>query len=282
MNYFLLLFPTVMWGTIGVFVSVIDFTSTQIALMRTVFGSATLIILYIIGKKKLDKEKLRQNLPKLIVAGTCMAFNWIALFEAFKLISVSVATVIYYLAPAMVMAASPFIFKEKLTANKVIGLCAALLGMGCVSLSAGIGEVSVLGLGIAFLGAVLYAIITMINKSIKTLSGYENAMVELTVAVIVLIPYNLFISREPWVMPDTISIASLVTIGVLHTGICYAMYYTAVQRVEAQTAAICSFSDPFTALFVSVVFLNESLTPIQIVGAILILGGAMIAELKRT
>ncbi len=282
MNYFLLLFPTVMWGTIGVFVSVIDFTSTQIALMRTVFGSATLIILYIIGKKKLDKEKLRQNLPKLIVAGTCMAFNWIALFEAFKLISVSVATVIYYLAPAMVMAASPFIFKEKLTANKVIGLCAALLGMGCVSLSAGIGEVSVLGLGIAFLGAVLYAIITMINKSIKTLSGYENAMVELTVAVIVLIPYNLFISREPWVMPDTISIASLVTIGVLHTGICYAMYYTAVQRVEAQTAAICSFSDPFTALFVSVIFLNESLTPIQIVGAILILGGAMIAELKRT
>lgn len=281
MNYFLLLFPTIMWGTIGVFVSVIDLTSTQIALMRTVFGSATLIILYIVGKKKLDKEKLRQNLPKLIIAGTCMAFNWIALFEAFKLVSVSVATVIYYLAPAMVMAASPFIFKEKLTANKVIGLCAALLGMGCVSLSAGIGEVSVLGLGIAFLGAVLYAIITMINKSIKTLSGYENAMVELTVAVIVLIPYNLFISRDPWVIPDTISIASLVTIGVLHTGICYAMYYTAVQRVEAQTAAICSFSDPFTALFVSVIFLNESLTPIQIVGAILILGGAMIAELKR-
>ena len=68
-------------------------------------------------------------------------------------------------------------------------------------------------------------------------------------------------------------------IGVFHTGICYAMYFTAVQRVKAQTSAICSFADPFAALFVSVFILHEELMLIQFFGAVLIIGGAMVAEL---
>ena len=279
MNYLLLIFPAVMWGTLGAFVRVIPLSSTQIALFRTILASATLIIIYIIRKNKINKIELQRNLPKFFLAGTAMAFNWIALFEAYKLTSVSVATVVYYLAPAFVIAASPFCFKEKLTVNKIIGLLAALVGMACVSLSAGIGEVSILGIVLALGGAILYAVVTLTNKSIHSLSGYESAMFELTIAAIVLISYSIVLTNDTWETPSGIGLGSLVMIGVFHTGICYAMYFTAVQRVKAQTSAIFSFADPFAALFVSVFILQEELMLIQFFGAVLIIGGAMVAEL---
>ena len=279
MNYLLLIFPAVMWGTLGAFVRVIPMSSTKIALIRTILASVTLIIIYIIRKNKINKIELRRNLPKLFLAGTAMAFNWIALFEAYKLTSVSVATVVYYLAPAFVIAASPFFFKEKLTVNKIIGVLAALGGMACVSLSAGIGDVSILGIILALGGAILYTVVTLTNKSIHTLTGYESAMFELAIAAIVLIPYSEVFTNDTWEVPNEIGLVSLVMVGVFHTGICYAMYFTAVQRVKVQTSAICSFADPFAALFVSVFILQEELMAIQFLGAVLIIGGTMVAEL---
>ncbi len=279
MTYFMLIFPAVMWGTLGAFVRQISLTSTQIALVRTILAAITLTALYFLGNRRIDPTHLRRNLPRLAVAGCAMAFNWIALFEAYQLTSVSVATVVYYLAPAIVIAASPLLYKEKLTPHKIAGLCGALLGMGCVSLSAGVGEISFQGILMAFGGACLYATVVLCNKGVTGMGGFRTSLVEFYFAILVLVPYALFFTQESWMMPDVKGVLCLLVIGVFHTGICYGMYFTAVQRVKAQTTAICSFADPFSALFVSVFLLGESMTAIQVFGAVLIIGGAMVAEL---
>ncbi len=277
----MLLLPTIMWGTLGVFIKELTYTSTQIALVRTVLASVTLLIIYSCKKEKMKLKEFKANLWKLMLVGTCMAFNWIALFEAYKQTSVGIATVVYYFAPAIVIAISPFVFRERLRLHKVLGLIFALIGMCFVSFSAGVGEVSVKGIQIAFLGALLYSIIMSVNKSIKGISGFDAATVELTFAIIVLLPYNLFVTKDPWYLPQTVEIVNLLIVGIFHTGICYGMYYAAVQKIPAQTCAICSFTDPFSALFVSAIFLGEKMTMMQVMGAILILGGAILSELYR-
>ncbi len=279
MNYFLLIFPAITWGTLGVFVRQIAMTSTQIALIRTLLAFATLLLIYFMKRTPLDMASVKHNLWKLVTAGFAMAFNWIALFEAYKLTSVSVATVVYYTAPAIVIAASPYLFHERLTRPKLVGAAFALLGMIFISFTDGAGIVSADGIAMAFGGALLYATVVLCNKSIVGLSGFETTLVEFAFAIFVLLPYSLCFTGEMWAMPSGTGILCLAVIGIFHTGICYGMYFTAVQRVPAQTTAICSFADPFSALFVSFFLLGESMSALQMAGAALILGGAMIAEL---
>lgn len=132
-----------------------------------------------------------------------------------------------------------------------------------------------------FVGATLYAGITLVNKSIKGLDGFQVSMVEMLCAVAVLLPYTVVFTTDSWAIPDTTSVVNLVLIGVLHTGVAYGMYFSAVQKVPAQRAAIYSFADPFTALIISATVLGESMTWVQVTGAVLILGGAMVAELSH-
>lgn len=57
------------------------------------------------------------------------------------------------------------------------------------------------------------------------------------------------------------------------------LYFSSMQYLSAQSFALLSYIEPVSALFVSVLLLGEKLLPLQIVGAFLVLGGAMLGEL---
>ena len=69
-------------------------------------------------------------------------------------------------------------------------------------------------------------------------------------------------------------------IGLVNTGLAYLLYFSGLQKLPAQSVALISYIDPVSALIFSAVLLGETMTPIQILGAVLIIGGAMIGELK--
>ena len=48
-----------------------------------------------------------------------------------------------------------------------------------------------------------------------------------------------------------------------------------------QTVAICGYLEPLSAVVFSVIFLKETMLPIQIIGAVLIIGGAMLGEYRK-
>ena len=73
--------------------------------------------------------------------------------------------------------------------------------------------------------------------------------------------------------------AALITVGILHTGIAYAIYFGAIEHLPAQTAALLSYIDPVTAVLLSAGLLHEPLTGLTVLGAILILGSAMASEM---
>ena len=50
-----------------------------------------------------------------------MGASWMFLYEAYQQIGVSLASLLYYCGPVIVMVLSPLIFKEKLTAPKAVG-----------------------------------------------------------------------------------------------------------------------------------------------------------------
>ena len=275
-----LIISMLIWGSIGIFVRYINFTSSQIALVRAILGSIFLIIFSMISKESLSKEKIKSNLLVLICCGICLGFNWIFLFQAYHYTTVSTATICYYLAPIIVMFLSPFLLKEKLNSVKVCCIVAAMIGMLCiVGIDKGsIGENNMVGMLYGLSAACFYTGVVILNKFLKGISGRDSAIVQLSVSAIFLLPYVIFTEKISLVGVSSQSIILLLVLGVVHTGIAYLLYFTVIQKIESQTVAIYSYVDPISAIFMSAIILNESMSLLQIIGGILILGSTFISE----
>jgi len=118
------------------------------------------------------------------------------------------------------------------------------------------------------------------NKKAVSITGLENPMWQLitsfiTVAVFIGLKQGFSIYIEPG------HLIPILVLGVINTGIgCY-FYFSSIGDLRAQTVAILGYLEPLSALFYSAIFLGESLRSIQLIGAVLILGGAVLGELFR-
>lgn len=277
----MLLTSVFIFGTIGILRRYIPLSSSLIALVRGGIGSVFLISLIYFSKKKLDMTAVRRNMLLLILSGAAIGFNWILLFEAYNYTSVATATLCYYLAPILVILASPLVLKESLTRRKVLCAAAALLGMVLVS---GILEADFSGLaemrGIVFgLGAaVLYASVILMNKKMVGISAYDKTILQLSMASIALFPYVLVTENWSAVTFSPLSATLLLIAGIVHTGIAYWLYFGSMEHLHSHTVALLSYLDPILAIVLSMVFLREPMSPAAAVGAVMILGAAYISE----
>ena len=74
------------------------------------------------------------------------------------------------------------------------------------------------------------------------------------------------------------SILPILILGLLNTGIgCY-FYFSSIGNLPVQTVAICGYLEPLSAVLFSVLLLKEMMSPIQVIGAVMILGGAIFGE----
>lgn len=272
-----------LWGTIGVFRRAIPLSSGLVAFFRGVIGALFLILLTKARGQRVFCGIGRRKVPLLFLSGAVMGINWILLFEAYRFTSVSVATLCYYMEPTFLILASPLFLREPLTARK--GLCAAvsLLGMALVSgildgtpPQSGEWRGILLGLG----AAVLYTTVVLLNKGTAGIDPYEKSVIQLTAAAAILLPY-LLVTEDFTALSLTGEAAGmLLVIGVLHTGVAYALYFGSMEGLQAQTIAIFSYIDPVTALLLSALVLSERMSTPAILGAVLILASAVVSELK--
>ncbi|MBR6511835.1 MAG: DMT family transporter, partial [Phascolarctobacterium sp.] len=129
--------------------------------------------------------------------------------------------------------------------------------------------------------ASLYATVILLNKFIKNISAYDMTIMQLGLAALVLLPYTMVTENFAVLSPDTNSLLLLAVVGVIHTGFTYAMYFSSIQGLKAQTVAIFSYIDPIVAIILSAVLLNESMDVYSMVGAVLVLGSTFVSELAE-
>ena len=74
---------------------------------------------------------------------------------------------------------------------------------------------------------------------------------------------------------------NLLIVGLVHTGLTYCMYFSAIRALPGQESSLLSYLDPIVSVLVSVLLLGEPLAPVQIVGVVLFLGFAITNELTH-
>lgn len=263
----------VIWGSIGLFIRNIPFSSAQIALVRGVVGFTFILVFSFITGRKVSFKNIKGNRVTLLFSGIALGLNWILLFQAYKYTSISNATICYYFAPVIIMILSPIVLKETLSAIKVLCIFVALVGLACIAgVSKEAGTYDLIGILFGLGAAVLYATVVFLNKKLKHITGIESSMLQLGISAIALLPY-VIASEGIKVMNVTAnSITLLLIVGVVHTGVVYLIYFSALQKLSAQSAATLSYIDPVVAILLSAIFLHESMSVLQMIGGAMILG----------
>ncbi len=269
------------FGTMAPFVRRIGVSSAELSLYRALLAACLIGIFLLATGRKLPVKQLKKELILLICSGACMAVNWILLFEAYKYTTVAIATLSYYFAPVLVTAASAFLFREKLTKKNIFCFAMSTLGIVIITSASGLGGGSNNSLGILFgLGAaVLYAGCILLNKAIKGVGGIERTFLQFLAAIAVMIPYVALTGGVTVQNLDMTGWICLLVIGLIHTGITYCMYFTAVEHIPGQAVAILSYIDPLVAVIIGVLILGEPLTAPQLIGGTMILGFTLWNEL---
>ena len=270
----MLIMSMVIFGTIGLFRRSINVSSGELAFYRAVLALVFIGLFLLLTKNSIPFGRIKKQLPLLFISGAAMAFNWILLFEAYNYTTVSVATLSYYFAPVIVTLLCPLLFKEKMGAKQWI--CFIMSTVGIVLIT-GIGTLDTGSnhfLGILFgLGAAcLYATVILLNKFIKEVDGIHRTFLQFVSATVVLLPYVLLTSGITVASLDTHGMLLLLTVGLVHTGITYCMYFSSLKELPGQKAAILSYIDPLVAVVCSVCILKEDMEPMQVIGGALILG----------
>ena len=270
------------FGTVGLVRRYIPLPSAFLAFFRGILGGVFLLIFVRAGKRTAGAKLRPRETLRLAITGALIGVNWILLFEAYNHTTVAVATLCYYMEPTIVMLLSPLLFRERLTGKKALCAAVSILGMALVSGVIGSGGASggdlrgvLLGLG----AACFYAAVVILNKLTPGLDAYRKTTVQLLSAGAVMAPYLLLTGGFAVGAINGPAVLLLIVLGVVHTGVAYAMYFGSMDGLRVLTIAVLSYVDPVSALLFSALLLREPLSLLGVLGAVLILGSAIVSEL---
>lgn len=279
--YLMFVAAMLIFGSNGVFASMLEMSGAQLVLLRTLIGGAVLLIIILISRSRTPKEVLLREKWRLLFAGVCLGANWALLFEAYNLMNVSLATLTYYTAPVLVLVLAPLVLKERQNGLAYLGMAVVIVGMLLVvGTDFGEGGVSATGLIVGLGSAVFYAMLMLVNKQITGVSGLNLTFIEIVIAAVILLPYVFATSGGVPLPTDARGIFALLFLCTVNTGFACWLYFSSMNRLPAKAVALMGYFDPVSALIFSAVFLDERLSGVQLAGAILVLAGALVGQFR--
>ena len=271
------------FGTIGIFVRSVPLPSGELALCRAVMAALILGIYLLVSGQPISVSASKKELPLLLLSGFALGVNWILLFEAYKFTTVSAATLSYYFAPVIVTALSPLLFREKLTSKQIFCFVMSTLGIVMITgLQPGSSVTDLKGICFGLGAAVFYASVILLNKRIQNTQAIHRTVLQFFSAAITLLPYVIMTGGFHLHELDWLGWGNLLIVGSVHTGLAYCLYFAALSALPGQNAAVLSYIDPLVAVILSVLFLGEPMTLLQLTGGALILGFTLLNELSST
>lgn len=274
-NSILFITSLVLFGSNGVMANGIDLPSSQIVLFRALLGSIALIVAFLVLGGRFTIQRDRKRFLFQAMSGVSLGIAWIMLYEAFVQVGVGVSYIEYYCAPIIVMMLSPVLFKERLTAPKVIGFVLIVIGtvMLCFEMigSGGNPVGHLYGMG----SAIAQACVVIFSKLSSEGNALENVSVQMVFAFVTSLVYSVMIGSIPNIgaIDDW---EPILVLGALNTGMCYFVYIFSVSKLNAQTVSALGYIEPLSAIVFSAMFLGEHLSQLQVLGAAVVVLGTCV------
>jgi len=255
-------------GTIGYFAAEARLSAESLVFARCVIAALFLGVYGALTRQRSSFFACKKKLGWVLVSGVALALNWLALFKAFQLTSITVAVSLYYTAPLLVVLAGVLFYGDRATPRRLfaVGLgfvgCLAVTGLGM----AGPTSVDLAGIGYALLAAVFYAAVILAGKNITGITPVTSALVQTLCGSVLLVAFVDF----PALAAPEIRWTHVLTLGVVHTGLLYVLFFRSVRHLPAQTIGVLGFIDPAVAIVVDRLAYGNPLAGVQVLGVLAI------------
>lgn len=276
----------ILWGSMGIFVRRLNSAGVQLMGIVELRAAVTAVIMFaVLAIFRHDLLKIRLKDIWCFIGtgiGSIVFFNY-CYFKTMVTASLSVAAILLYTAPAIVMLMSFVLFKEKMTLRRIAAVVIAFAGCVCVSGLSPANNISVsciiTGLG-AGLGYALYSIFSRFalqrGYSSVTISAYTFLFAAIGTLPLIN-PSELLVKLGTG--SDVIVFA--IIFGVVTTIMPYALYTWGLQYMENGKASVLASVEPVVATLIGIFVFNEAVTVSAAVGIILVLISIMLCNTKE-
>lgn len=275
----------IIWGTTFIASKLLleEFSPVQVMIMRFVIAYITLFIL----NHKMQKTTLKEEIIFLSLAITGTTIYFLCENKALTITLVSNVSILLSVAPLLTAILAHFYTKdEKVNSKIIIGSIIAFAGVGLVVFNGTVVlQLNPLGDILSFGAALSWAIYSVILK--KNVKQYDSVYLTRKVvfySIITTIPL-LILERNSFPVNELANpsfIFSLIFLGVLGSGICYVAWNIATRKIGIITTNNYIYLSPFVTMIAAGLILHEEITFMGVIGALLIVGGVVVAGMKNT
>ncbi len=209
----------------------------------------------------------------------------LAAFIAFGRITIALTLLVFYLYPAGVALASRLWFGERLDRTRWIALAVSLGGMVLVVAGAeSLGEVDLIGVGLAFVAGLAQVFYVLAARhGFAHVPGPQAAMMTMAGAASLYLIIGVALGSLGTLASPLSSREALVPVllaGIVGAGVPTLAFITGIRRLGPSQAAIIATLEPVVGVGLAAWLLGERPAPIQLVGGALILGAAVLLQLR--
>lgn len=269
------------WGSSFLFMAIgLDtFHPGVVTLIRVSLGAASLSLIPRTRMVKVDRE----DWPRVAL----LALIWVAIpFTLFPIaqqwIDSAVAGMLNGATPIFTALIATILLRSFPGPLQVLGLFVGFGGIVAIALpSAGQGTTAAVGVILVVTATVGYAISLNISTPLQQKYGSVPLMARiLWLAVPLVIPYGMIgLGESTFAWSSFLAVAA---VGVLGTGLAFIFMGTLLGSVGATRASFLTYLIPVVALVLGVVFRDEIVSPVAIIGVVLVIVGAILASRRET
>ncbi len=272
----------VLLGTVGIFVEEARQHPLVTVLFRCAFGALALLA-WGLATGRMGEVRVRgRSWPVVVATGLLMVLNWALFFAAIPLTSIGVATIVFHIQPVWIMLFGTLVLREAVAPRQVAAMLAALLGLVLTTGllgddAAGWGPDHVSGLLMCLAGSLCYAAVTILAKTEKVVTPFALAWWQCAVGTVLLLWVPLV---HGWPQAPS-SWAWLAGLGVLHTGLAYAILFAGMARLTLGRIAVLQYVYPLTAIVLDWAVYGRALGAVQLAGVGLMAGALLVVKARQ-
>ena len=278
----LVLGAAVLWGTTGTIQAFLPEARDPllVAGFRMVFGAATLFVLAALAQGAFAGFR---QLPwgwVLAAAASIAAYN-LLFFKGVLGAGVGVGTVLAIGgAPIWVTLSTIVVLRRRPDRITMFGQGLSITGAALLVLSGGSESSSLSGIILSILAGAAYAAYSTITSKISDAApSVTVAAATFGMAAVLVVPV-FFIAPLNWALALS-PMALLIFLGVVVTGLSYALYTKGLQTVPAASAVTLALAEPLTAWLLATFLVGEANTPAKMAGAALLIAGLYVVSRAR-
>lgn len=278
-----ILVGSILYGTIGVFLSRVQDMSVGSVLFSRLFFGAFIILVYLFFSRGLGLLRPGKNKRYLLLLGLLNSITGLCYFSAIRYSGISVAVLLLYTAPVYVNLLAPPILKEYNSNKSLLPLFLAIAGILLISrpedILMSVNASSNFGKGIIFglLSGLSFGVTIIIIRYLRhDYTGIAQTFWLTTTSLLFLLPSALSAPFQTFM--DNLN--TLLAFGFVIT-FAAIIYLKGISGVRAQTGSILALVEPVSGIFFDSTLLKNPLSTSTFIGCVFILTAAYLISRKE-